>query len=391
MFTKNYDIAICGGGVAGCAAAISAARMGLKTVLIENCVFTGGLATAGLVLVYLPLCDGQGRQVVFGLSDLFLKLANQYGPADIPTDWHEGGHHKRLQVYFSPASLVLTLDELLQKHGVDLWFDTRIIGTETDNGRVTAVQVANKSGCGKICAKVFVDATGDGDVVHFAGGECITARNALVTWVIEHREAQNSSAFTFGKDISTLIVADDLQNNSTPPGIDGKTVSDFLLRGRNRYRSYLQKDYEGGTETRKSRYPVVLPSMVPMRHSRCIKGQFVLNNGMEHTHFDDSIGLATDWRKVDSVWEVPYRTLLPETLTGVLAAGRCTSACDDAWEVTRVIPNAAMTGEAAGIAAGLSVLNGILPHQLDVKLLQKELRKYNFPICRKDVGRMDEE
>ncbi len=388
MFCKKYDVAVCGGGIAGCAAAIASAQRGMKTVLIENSVIPGGLATSGMVLVYLPLCDGEGRQVVSGLSERFLKISNKYGPAEIPAEWRKGGKGNRLQAYFSPASFVLALDEMLTEHGIDLWFDTKIIGAEkTDACRLSSIQVANKSGTGKIEAEVFVDATGDADAVHFAGGECLTARNALVSWFIEHREAGAYSQYSFGKDVSTIIVADGIRNNSTPEGIDGKTVSDFLLRGRRRYRELLEKDYEAGIETRKTRYPLVLPTMVPMRHSRCIKGRFVLDGGMEQARFPDSIGLAPDWRKCGYVWEIPYRSLLPEKITGVIAAGRCSSAREDAWEITRVIPNAAMTGEAAGVAAALSLLHGVLPHELNLQTLQKELRKNcGFPLHREDCG-----
>lgn len=252
-----------------------------------------------MVLVYLPLCDGEGRQVVSGLSERFLKISNKYGPAEIPAEWRKGGKGNRLQAYFSPASFVLALDEMLTEHGIDLWFDTKIIGAEkTDACRLSSIQVANKSGTGKIEAEVFVDATGDADAVHFAGGECLTARNALVSWFIEHREAGAYSQYSFGKDVSTIIVADGIRNNSTPEGIDGKTVSDFLLRGRRRYRELLEKDYEAGTETRKTRYPLVLPTMVPMRHSRCIKGRFVLDGGMEQARFPDSIGLGARLEKM---------------------------------------------------------------------------------------------
>ena len=128
-------------------------------------------------------------------------------------------------------------------------------------------------------------------------------------------------------------------------------------------------------------------TMVPMRHSRCIQGKFTLDAGMERMHFSDSIGLATDWRKCGGVWEIPFRSLLPETVSGVIAAGRCSSARDDAWEITRVIPNAAMTGEAAGVAAAMSVDRGLLPHELEIRLLQKELREQcGFPLCRRDIG-----
>lgn len=106
----------------------------MKTVLIENCVIPGGLATSGMVLVYLPLCDGEGRQVVSGLSERFLKISNKYGPAEIPAEWRKGGKGNRLQAYFSPASFVLALDEMLTEHGIDLWFDTK--SSVRKNGRL---------------------------------------------------------------------------------------------------------------------------------------------------------------------------------------------------------------------------------------------------------------
>ena len=113
--------------------------------------------------------------------------------------------------------------------------------------------------------------------------------------------------------------------------------------------------------------------MAELRHTRCVTGEFTLEPGMEWTAFPDSVGLAADWRKPGFVWEIPYRTLLPKGLKGVLAAGRCSSSRGDAWEVTRVIPAAAMTGEAAGVAAALSVAAGITPDRLDCGVLSREL------------------
>ncbi|OQA77252.1 MAG: anaerobic glycerol-3-phosphate dehydrogenase subunit B [Lentisphaerae bacterium ADurb.Bin242] len=391
MFCKKYDVAVCGGGIAGCAAAIAAARRGMKTILMENSVIPGGLATSGVVLVYLPLCDGKGHQTIFGLSEKFLRLSNRYGPADVPQDWSKGGDCNRLQVYFSPASFVLTLDELLSESGTDLWFDTKIIGVETENSRVKRIGVANKSGIGNIEAEVFIDATGDADVAHLAGNPCHLGKNALVSWFVEHRENGRSSEFTFGNDVSTIILADPLPMETTPEGIDGRTVSEFVLRGRERYRKMLADDYRNGMETRKTRYPLVLPTMVPLRHSRCIRGKFVLDTGMAWKNFNDSIGLAPDWRRDGHVWEIPYRTLLPENLKGLLAAGRCISAKEDGWEITRVIPVAAMTGEAAGVAAALSVMNGVSPDELKVSLLQKELKETcGFPLFYEDIQRKPE-
>ena len=89
-YEKIYDIAVVGGGIAGVAAALQAARCGMKTVLIEKTVLPGGLATTGLVRVYLPLCDGNGHQVSFGITEELLRASYKYGPGDIPENWKNG-------------------------------------------------------------------------------------------------------------------------------------------------------------------------------------------------------------------------------------------------------------------------------------------------------------
>ena len=82
-----YDIAVVGGGVAGIAAAVQSARFGMKTILVEKTALIGGLATSGLVNVFLPLCDGNGHQVSFGLCEEMLRRSIVYGPGEIPPGW----------------------------------------------------------------------------------------------------------------------------------------------------------------------------------------------------------------------------------------------------------------------------------------------------------------
>ena len=90
-FAKNYDMVIVGGGVAGVAATLECARSGLRTAVLEKTILLGGMATNGLVPVYVPLCDGQGRQVTFGISEELLHLAIKYGPGSVPPRWQPGG------------------------------------------------------------------------------------------------------------------------------------------------------------------------------------------------------------------------------------------------------------------------------------------------------------
>lgn len=375
MFEKKYDVAVCGAGVAGVSAALASARRGLKTVLIEKTTLTGGLATAGLVLVYLPLCDGAGTQMISGISEELLQTANKYGPCTPNENWRSQGRYRTI---FSPASLVLALDELLEQAGVDLWLDTLVIGSEKDGtDRLTSITVANKSGTGRISASVFVDSTGDAELVHLAGIPCRFSENSMTFWAIEHNENAKSEN-DFDSCSHVAIHADPLENVYTREPLSGKMTTDFILEGRRRYRNLLRKEYEEGSATRKTHYPLTLQTLPPIRRGRSIRGLFTLEPGMHGRAFEDPVGVFGDWRARGRIWQIPYRTLLPEGLRGVVAAGRCISSADDAWEATRVIPVSALTGEIAGTAAALSVKHNCTPHELDYQILKRELLDRGF-------------
>ena len=178
-FSATYEIAVAGAGIAGCAAAIQAARSGKKTVLIEKTLFPGGLATGGLIHIYLPLCDGCGNQIIFGIAEELMKCSLQYGPGRIDPSWREntaGKHsHPRLMCSFSPAALILALDELLRNENVDVWYDTRVCAVEAAE-KIKTLVVENESGRGRIEAEKFIDATGSGIVMRRAGVPCLGGR-----------------------------------------------------------------------------------------------------------------------------------------------------------------------------------------------------------------------
>ena len=374
MEKKHYDIAVCGGGIAGVAAALAAARRGMKTVLIEKTILPGGLATSGLVLVYLPLCNAKGTQMIYGIAEELLIASNKYGPLTPDPDWQKNG--KRYMVNFSPGSMVLVMDELLEEAGVEIWLDSIITNCKVENNRLTEISVFNKSGTVQVSADTFVDATGDADLLYLAGEPCNYSENSMVLWTIEHNENLKGS-----NDLDSwshvAIHADPLANPYTYEHISGKMVSDFVLEGRRRYRKLLQKEAVEGISDRKSHYPLTLQTQPPIRKGRCIQGCFTMDTGMESRSFEDSVGAIGDWRSA-KVWQVPYRSLLPVNLRGVIAAGRCISAIGDAWEATRVIPVAAMTGEVAGIAATMAVQQGKTPHDVVYPELAAELRKIGF-------------
>ncbi|MFN2109744.1 MAG: FAD-dependent oxidoreductase, partial [Anaerolineae bacterium] len=145
-FEKDFDVLVVGAGVAGVAAALECARAGLHTALVEKTALVGGLATTGLVNIYLPLCDGLGHQVTYGIAEELLHLSIKYGPGDVPDGWREG--RGRYLTTFSPASFVLALDETLEDAGVDLWLDTLFCRPVVDGERIVGLEVENKSGRG---------------------------------------------------------------------------------------------------------------------------------------------------------------------------------------------------------------------------------------------------
>lgn len=389
-FEKNYDVAVVGGGIAGVAAALASARAGKKTVLLEKTVLLGGLATTGLVYIYLPLCDGNGTQVTFGICEELIKLSLKYGPGDIPADWSNKKNAAETQRYrciFSPASFMLALDEVLQEADVDIWLDTLVCNAQVNSeNRLEAVEVENESGRGKIAADCFIDASGSGIVARRAGAEGAKEVNYLSIWTLEHDE---TSPGNISKNIKMMQkgcippLPDDIV---IEPGISGRKVTNFMLDGRKVLRKHYQNEYASGKADRKSLFPLKLPAMPQFRKIFAVDGMETLNSDQHSTFFKDSIGLIADWRKSGYVWEIPYGTLVPKKIKGLLTAGRCISSIGDAWEITRVIPTAALTGEAAGTAAAMAVEQGITPDKLDIDELQTKLKTTGFPLHLEDVG-----
>ena len=91
-----------------------------------------------------------------------------------------------------------------------------------------------------------------------------------------------------------------------------------------------------------------------IRMTRKIIGEYVLSDKEMHKHFDDSVGMVSDWKKRGPIYEVPFRTLYSASVKNLICAGRCTSVNETLWDVMRVIPCCAVTGEAAGTAAALT-------------------------------------
>jgi 2-polyprenyl-6-methoxyphenol hydroxylase-like FAD-dependent oxidoreductase len=392
-FEREYDVVVCGAGVAGIAAALQAARRGCKTALVEKTILPGGLATSGIIFLYLPLCDGNGTQVTFGIAEELLHLSTRYGPGKVPGGWRQArnaaSEEERYAVGFSPASFVLALDEALGEAGVHVWLDSLVAGVVMHGQRVAGVEVETKGGRGRLFARCAVDATGDANVAWRAGAPCVEGGNILSIWAIQAslEAARNALETGTAEPLLDLVSLGEEWSGLIPSlashqraGTDAGSVTQFVLDGRRLLREHFaEKQRATGDDGRCKYYPLLLPSMAQFRMTRRIVGRTTMAERQHGRRVADSVGLYADWRTAGHVWEVPYGALLPERIEGLLVAGRCIAADGDAWDVMRVIPAAGLTGQAAGMAAALAVGRQALPGDIEPSAIQQALGRMGVP------------
>ncbi len=359
----HADVLVAGGGVAGIAAALAAARQGKQVVLLERTFVLGGLATAGLITIYLPLCDGRGRQVSFGLAEELLKLSIREfcdGKRGVknwiterPDNIEERARGHRYEVNFNPHLFAVSAEQALLKEGVTILYGTIAVGAICDGERVSHIIFENKSGRRAITVDAVVDATGDCDIAHLAGvpTQVTEVGNKLAAWYYYHGKSGYDLRMIGMVDIPDDEEAEQVKSlgDTRFTGVDGDEVSRFNIMSH----AALLRDYHERRGDDETYQPVNIPSIPQLRMTRRMIGAYALDEAEAHFTAPDSVGMISDWRKRGPVWEVPYRTLYSPSCANLLTAGRCTSVTEDMWDVMRVIPCCAVTGEAAGIAAAM--------------------------------------
>ena len=373
----RYDVAVCGGGFAGISAALASARLGKKTVLFERQFMLGGLATAGLVTIYLPLCDGMGHQVSFGIAEELFKLSISCGAEGrYPANWLDGvgtrtEKDKRFEVQYNAQMFAILAEKLLLSEGVDILYGTYAVAAPTENGRITHIVVEGKSGRRAYEVGSVVDATGDCDIACLAGAKTETfgQGNVLAAWyysvgadgyklnMLGYSDIPDEDKKE-GHVTKTLV-------NKRFTGLDTAEISELVsLSHHSTFNDIMKK-----RQTDPSIMPVTIATVPQLRMTRRIVGEYELSTAEDHKFFADSIGMVSNWKKRGPVYEVPFGTLHNREVRNLLVAGRCTSVTDGMWDIMRVIPCCAVTGQAAGTAAAMS---DDIP-TLDVLLLQKKL------------------
>ncbi len=422
LYTRNLprlwdaDVVVVGSGSAGATAAIAAARGGARTVLVERVGFMGGTSTQVLDTFYGFYTPGAvAYRVVGGLPGEVVDALKTKGAAfERPNTYGAG-----TGVTYDPLTLRVVWEELAQAAGVQLLYHSFCTDVLMDGPRITGVVVDGKRGLMAISARVVIDCTGDADVCHHAGapyeraGDVDPAQTLSTTFRMINVDIARAQGF--GKESLWEKMAEATMNGYRLPRKEGSwhvttqagVVHTIMTRiadvdatdpvaltaaeieGRKQALEYARflRDHVPGFEKAELSW---LSDPVGVRETRRVYGQYRLTRAdcLGARRFDDAIGACgapledhhagsdTTWAYLPDglTYDIPYRTLIPQEVAGLLVAGRCFSATHDAHASCRSMAQTMAMGQAAGTAAALAVGGDVPPAEVDVSTLQERLR-----------------
>lgn len=426
---REVDVAVCGGGPAGIAAALGAARAGARTLLIERYGFLGGAPTASFISMFAPGFFDGGRFIIGGV---FGEIRQRLLQADalIPSLHWEPYHGEALK----DAAL-----DMLAEAGVEIMLHSLVSGALCEEGHVQACFLETKAGRQAVEARVFIDATGDADLAYLAGALCQEGRDSdgltqppSLMYMLVGVDAAEAAAKRPGGSRTALdgtpyyvatgleaeirvamatgeltIPRDHVSAVFPVPWLPGVFLVNYSrvldtkcadpigltqaeISGRQQVREglrFLQRAVPGFG---KARLAVTAPQ-IGIRETRRIVGEYALTGddisscrqfsdciaqgcyGLD-IHLPDSVGSVITAVPRGKHYDLPFRALIPRGLDNVLVAGRCISATHEALSATRVQPICIALGHAAGVGAALAAKTNGRPSQTAITDIQYELR-----------------
>lgn len=402
---RETDVLVCGGGPAGIAAAITAARCGAKTLLLERHPFLGGVWTAGALTI---LIDTENRS---GLNHEIRQRLSAMGASTFCDLWPQWA------VYGLEAMKGL-LDDMIQQAKVQVQLYTQVVSVIGDGHRLSGVVTESKSGREFIKAKMIIDTTGDGDVAAQAGcpfelGRPQDGKMQPMTLYgriggyhgsYAHIEPMLSIARRGGLDPSYGRVTLFPQPNQ--PGVfmlmathlygDGTNVRDLTraeIEARREIRRLVEILRQHGGDDWKDIYLIDTGPFVGIRETRRIRGRYYLTfddlragrrfeDGICHVRFGVDIHHPDpkEGRGLKNIshpfYDIPFRSLLPLEIDNLMMAGRCISGDHIAMASYRVTGDAVSMGEAVGVAAAMSLESGLMPWELNPAELRNRLEQF---------------
>ena len=393
---KKADVIVVGGGPSGVAAAIAAAREGVKVVLLEKSAQLGGMGTLAGVGIFM---------IVGNFTGIYKELV-----ADIRPDFEElHGNPEKFKVHFNPFLLRYYLSKKIREENIDVMYHADFISSEQCSDGSRMIYVNTVEGLVKIQGKIIIDCTGNGTVAIDAGAEYTSGREKdhlvqPMTMMFQMQDTgkpvpqtlpqgcyhyekeedlpQGRRLFWEMKPEGTLLV-----NMTRVPG-NGSLIDDLnhaeeeALKQVLSVANYLQRN---GFENYILSH---IGSQVGVRETKQILGDYLLteedlycgrrfSDVIAQTNYNIDIHSPSGSGETDErdikMYDIPYRCLLPQNVEGILVAGRAISANHVAMSSVRVMPTCYAMGQAAGIAASLAVSERCELRKVNIDLLHEKL------------------
>ena len=434
---REVDVVVVGGGPGGIGSALSAARSGADTVLVERYGHLGGMATGGLVTIIPNLSDISGKQQIAGITQELVDRLDARGAAHYPKKENWGSTDEALVRHYLDANLgwfyirddlnigrkrvlytVLIdpeitkceLNKMMGEAGVELYLHSWGVRPILDGTRVKGVMIENKSGRQAILAKVVIDSTGDGDLLLPAGAECDTrlvaglriAAFAFPFWIgnvnmkklEEFRAGRPKKYDELIQDLESrggaFLYLKDLVNRHdgivwfhpffpSPDQADIHEINRVELEGRKKMLlsfDFYRKHVPGFENS----YIALSSPQLGTQGGRRIVGEYVCTEKdmVSDEVFKDTIAIFPDNDNEEVSARhpnicIPYRALVPKKVDGLLVACRAFSSDYRFNEYFNLIPHCIAFGQAAGTAAAMAANEGIHPRQVNYAALRKNL------------------
>lgn len=432
-YPSEYDVIVAGGGPAGVAAAVSAARLGAKTALVERFGILGGMLTSGLVQPILGRAEG--RTMYNEIVELLeaghenIRRTTTRNGDEIGVDLEETKHR---------------LLKLCVENGVYVYLQTPVVDVLKDDDKIVGVKICTPTGMADLKAKVVVDSTGDGFVAALAGAPFEVGREVdgkcqpvTLEFTVDNVDETYDFAVAGGSDpiklpdgrpysqvckdacaagelpenvsivrIHRTINRGERNINATQVNgrdtlsIEGNVESDYLLREQIPVIMKFLRKVAPGFENCRLKSTA---SALGVRETRRFIGDYVISDtdvetGARHEdvvvhkawflidiHNPAGGGQAEKRAQPATPYDIPYRSLLPKNVEGLLLSGRNISGTHRAHASYRVMGVALATGQAAGMAAALSAKEGCQPRALDYHKVQKALMDYGAQLFREEA------